>query len=184
MMDSPELVDVSQYAQKYNLKQSVLELNPVPPTIDLNQSGLLMHGSEADPYMILKYGLAPNKSEDNMLDGEWQVCLGLNSLNPDYTLEKDRSRKNSAVKYAGYFSPKGMVYVLSDEVKLLPNYSEYWDEGEDSRGYAWVRQPIPTHLIEAVVTNNLPLAAAVLMAAESDKCLFKPKGTCYRVKQL
>jgi len=181
-MNPPRLINLGAYVRRYGLSKPVVELVELPPEIDLNQPGLVMHGSESDPYTILRYGLMPQQARDNRLDCEWQVCLGLNSENPEFTLEKDLSRKNPAVKYAGYFSPKGMVYVLSDEVKLLPRYSEYWDGGEDSGGYAWVAQPIPAHLITAVVTRNVPLAAAALTAAEAGINIYRPNGTCYGLK--
>ena len=182
-MVPPDIVDVSAYSGRYRLAVDVLGLTEVKPELDLNNPGLVMHGSEADPLTIIQYGLAPHKGEDNA-DGEWEVCLGLNSGDPGLTLNRDLARKNSAVKYAGYFSDKGLVYLVDDDVKLYPSYREYWDEGDGGRGYAWVTQPIPPHLIQAVVTKNISLAAAALTAAGDRKHVYLPNGTCYLIEQL
>ncbi|MFH1055748.1 MAG: hypothetical protein V1744_06620 [Candidatus Altiarchaeota archaeon] len=184
-MSLTDLVDVTQYARKYGLKREVIGLAKIiPPTIDLNLPGLIMHGSEADPYNILKYGLVPQQTDDNKIDREWQVCLGLNSKNQNITILKGLSRKNSAVKYSGYFSKKGIIYVIDDAVKKLPAYREFWDQGNEGRGYAWITQPIPPNMIKALITENVPLAAAAATATKTDKPILKPDGTCYQIKPL
>ena len=183
-MVSLDVVDVSSYAKKYALESNILGLRQVADSrVDVNESGLLMHGSEKDPLSILKYGLVPQKTEDNLIDNEWQVCLGLNSSGSE-TIDRSMARKNSAVKYAGYFSPHGVVYVLSDDVKLADGYREFWDEGEDGRGYAWVSRPVSTKMITALITRNLALASAAVMSSGVDLRVYLPDGTCYQVEQL
>lgn len=179
----PDVLDVSMYAREYGLERNILGIKEVEAGLDVNQPGLVMHGSEKDPLTILRYGLVPQKTLQNPIDGQWQVCLGLSS-DDDTTLYKNLARKNSAVKYAGYFSGAGIVYVLDDGVKLLDGYREYWDEGEGSRGYAWVSHPISADMITALITKNLSLAAAAVLAAAPEKHVYTPDGTCYRVEQL
>jgi hypothetical protein len=184
-MDIPEVVDVSEYAKRFELKTNIVGIQTISrPPIDINQPGLIMHGSEADPYTILKYGLVPQRTKQNDMEPDWQVCLGLNSKNPNLTLEKNMSRKNPAVKYAGNFSHRGVVYVIGKEVKDTPSYREFWDPGEDARGYAWVKHAIKADTIRALITGNIPLAAAATVATESKTPIYKPDGTCYKAETL
>jgi hypothetical protein len=184
-MAVPEVLDVSKYQRAYGLKSAILGLSKLDkPPFDINRPGLILHGSEADPYTILKYGLAPQRTPRNNMEPEWQVCLGLSSKSRSLTLKADLSRKNSAVKYSGNFSPQGAVYVLKEGVRKLPGYTEFWDIGADARGYAWVKQAVVADLIEAVITENILPAAAALAATDPTKLLFKPDGTCYKVENL
>jgi hypothetical protein len=184
-MPITEVLDVTGFKKKYDLPSGILGIAKVEePPIDINSPGLILHGSEADPITILKYGLAPQRTQRNDMENEWQICLGLNSKNKILTLKSGLSRKNSAVKYSGDFSPKGMVYVISDNVKKLPGYSEFWDIGAEARGYAWVKQAIIADLIEAVITKNIPKAAAAILATNPQKLIYKPDGTCYKVQNI
>ena len=177
-----KLIDLNPYAKNYGLTDDKIALTEVTPPIDINRQGLIMHGSQVDPHMILKYGLAPQQTKTNSIDTDWQICLGLSSKDPHATLDKQLSRKNSAVKYAGYFSPNGMIYILNDEVKNMRGYTEFWDQGSEHRGYAWVTQPILSNLIDAVITTNMALAAAAMLAAQVDKLIYTPDGACYKMK--
>jgi hypothetical protein len=176
----PEILDVTRYKRAYNLNAGIIGITKIDGfLLDLNEPGLILHGSEADPYSILKYGLIPHQNTKNSVDKDMIVCLGLNSKNPNLTLKNGLARKNSAVKYAGYFSPKGAAYVISEEVKKLKGYREFWDMGDEARGYAWVTQPIKPELITAVVTEDVTHAAAAIIATESIKPIYKPDGNGY-----
>jgi len=184
-MSNLDVIDVSQYAKKYGLKWNIATIRKIePPRIDINQPGLLMHGSEADPYSILKYGIVPQQSKDNTIDRDWQVCIGMNSKNPNIMLKRELARKNSAAKYCGYFSPTGIIYIIDENVKLLDGYVEFWDQGEDARGYAWVKHPIAPGLIVGLITENISLAAAAVLSTETQRPIFKPDGTCFLAEPL
>jgi len=183
-MKLSEVIDVARYARKYSLHSEILGLYEVSEDlIDINQPGLIMHGSEADPLTILKYGLAPQRTKKNELESDWQVCLGISSKEPNTTLAKSLSMKNPAVKYAGNFSTEGIIYVLSVNVKNTPGYKEFW-ESEQQRGYAWVPQAIVADQITALITENIPLAAAATLAAKTQKPIYKPNGNCYIAKDI
>jgi hypothetical protein len=181
----PQIVDASDYRDAYRLKAGILGLDGIDgPRLDINEPGLILHGSEADPYSILRQGIIPHKTHDNKLETDVQVCLGLNSDDTTLTLAASQARKNSAVKYAGYFSPIGYVYVVSKEVKKLRGYREFWDSGRGARGYAWLPQPITPDLILAVVTKNVPRAAAAVLGAGRLKPVYTPQGTGYLPRNL
>jgi hypothetical protein len=183
-MGMPQILDLTKYLKKYELKSAIAGLEISKPQLDLDKPGLTMHGSEADPYTILKYGLAPQQTKCNAIDNEWQICLGLNSKSPALTIRKSGARKNSAVKYAGHFSEEGIVYVVDEEVKNTPGYREYWDAGDEARGYAWITKPILPPLIAAIITENVELAAAAQTAAQTYRPTYKPDGTCYTIRPL
>ncbi|MBD3388392.1 MAG: hypothetical protein GF416_04900 [Candidatus Altiarchaeales archaeon] len=184
-MVSIDVIDLSEYRGRFGLSKTLYAIESVDdPEIDIDRPGMIMHGSEGDHVAILKYGLAPHQADGNEIDNEWQVCMGLSCRDSSMTLSTNLSRKNAAVKYAGNFSDNGIVYVLSEDVKLLSGYREYWDAGEKARGYAWVTQAIPDNLITALISKNLKLAAAALVAADSDLCLYEPEGRCYQIKEL
>lgn len=178
-MSLTTLVDVSMYRKFYGLECQVIGLERQTASFyDLNRSGLIMHGSIGDPTPILEYGLVPQKT-DKTLDDEWQVCLGISSNSEGLTLEKDCGRKNPAVKYADNFGKKGIVYLLSEEVKTLKTYKESWVEGSRGGGIAWVTEPINPTYIEAVITKNLPFAAAAISKMETQLPIYKPDGKSY-----
>jgi hypothetical protein len=182
-MAEPQILDVTAYAKEYSLKYGILCIRQVePPGLDINAPGLIMHGSEGDPYTILKFGLAPQRTLKNSLEGEWQVCLGLSSKSKALDIKKDSSRKNSAVKYSGYFSPKGAVYVLDEQVKRHSGYNEFWETGQEPRGYAWTKDAIVSDLITAVITENIPKVAAAVAATRPDMLIYRPDGTCFSIE--
>jgi len=182
-MSSLDILNLGTYSERYKLPGKITTIRRIiPPPIDLGRGGLILHGSEADPYLILKYGLVPQQTDKNKIESEWQVCLGLNSNSGSLTIRKDLARKNSAIKYSGQFSLRGIVYIIADEVKRLPGYKEFWDEGVEGRGYAWVTQPILPKLITGLITENLPLAAAALLACQENKPVYRPDGSCYKVE--
>jgi hypothetical protein len=178
------ILDLTDYKERYGLSLGIAEAFPVDnPALDIERPGLMMHGSEADPYPILLYGLIP-QSIRGQLDDEWQVCIGLNAKDWGMSVNAHHARKNSAIKYAGYFSDKGIIYVLDDSVRATPGFREYWDNGSDGRGYAWVKTPIKSENIMALITENIGLAAAALIAANRDLHIYRPDGRCIRVKRL
>jgi len=183
-MTLPEILDLAPYSEDYGLKTKIIGVRKAKPNIDLDAEGLIMHGSQADPYTIFKFGLVPQQSKDNPLDTEWQVCLGLNSKSKDITLQRDMARKNSAVKYSGKLSPHGVIYILSPDVKKTGGYTEFWDTGEEGRGYAWAKRPILPDMITAVVTTNLPRVAAAMLASGIIRPIYKLDGTAYKIEEL
>ncbi len=183
-MAEPEILDITAYSKDYSLGKTLMIAKPAEPEVDINSPGLIMHGSEADPYTILNFGLVPQQTGKNSIECEWQVCLGLNAKGSRLTLRKDHTRKNAAVKYAGYFSRAGAAYIISDEIKGQKGYSEYWDQGEDARGYAWSPKAIKADHIIGVVTENVPLVAAAMAAAKRILPIYRPDGSCITVETL
>jgi len=183
-MAGPEILDITAYSKKYNLGKTLMIAKAMEPRVDINAPGLIMHGSEADPYTILNFGLVPQQTCRNKIECEWQVCLGLNAKCGRLTLKKDHTRKNAAVKYAGYFSETGAAYIISDEVRGHKGYNEYWEPGEDARGYAWSPQAIKADSIIGVVTENAPLVAAAMAAAKRILPIYRPDGSCVIVETL
>ena len=180
-MSVTTLVDVSKYQKIYGLECEVIGLERQTTSFyDINRAGLIMHGSVGDPTPILEYGLVPQKT-DKTFDDEWQVCLGISSNIEGLTLEKDYGRKNPAVKYADNFGKKGMVYLLSEDVKTLKTYKESWAEEINGGGIAWVTEPINPTYIEAVITKNLPYAAAAISKMKTQPPIYKPDGKSYTI---
>ena len=181
-MEYPRILDVSAYRAVYGLDHIALMVRlDLEPGINLDEPGLMLHGSEADPLTILKYGLVPTKTS-KATDEDWQICIGLSSCSP--SLLNDMSRKNSAIQYSGNLSKDGCVYVISPKVKMMPGYTEYWDCGEDARGYAWVKEPIKPDFILALITKNIVRAAAAMMSSGRFVPVFDNKGVCYRISEL
>jgi len=178
-MSSISVIDIGEYTKRYKLDTSMVGIERVHwPPIDIDEPGLLMHGSERDPYGILKFGLIPQKT-DKASDEDWQICLGLNAPSEDLKVEQDLSRKNSAIQYSGFFSKTGIVYILSEDVKELPGYREFMESGDSERGYAWLTEPILPDMIDAMITRNVKLVAAAMLAAGEFRPVFKPNGQCY-----
>jgi len=184
-MPEKRLIDMGKYTRIYDLSDNFAVLiSKDTLSIDINKTGVLMHGSEHDPYSILKHGLLPHvtKYSDN-LKSDSQICMCLNSDSTKYSIDVDGKRKNSAVKYAGFFSESGGIYILSERVKKLRTYKERWDDlGTYKIGYAWVDQPIPRSMIIGVITKNLPLIAAVMTKLQIDIPIFTPDGREYQLK--
>jgi hypothetical protein len=174
-----DLLDLGIYSQRYKLDRGFTGLTKIIENpIDLDAPGAIMHGSQRDPYTILKYGLAPQKTKSD-IDCEWQICIGLSASDRNLRISKHLAKKNSAIQYSGNFSTEGVVYLLDESIKKLPGYSEFWDKGEDGRGYGWLTTPLSTDYILAVITENIPLVAAAMLAAEKNKPIYKKDGTCY-----
>lgn len=181
------LIPLGRYAKLYRLKKDVAGLTSIlNPTIDINDLGLIMHGSEKNPYSILTRGLIPHDVRyTKNYTSEPQVCLGLNSTAKTLTIIKDGSRKNTAVKYAGFFNKQGVIYIISDDVKSLQTYKESWEDfGGYNRGYAWVEEIIPPSMIVGVITRNIPMMAAAIIKSRTKKPIFTLDGKEYMVEEL
>ncbi|VVB54830.1 Uncharacterised protein [uncultured archaeon] len=178
----PAKLMLGRYADTYRLNlHSINICQRERPTLDINRTGLLMHGNELDPTSVLEYGLLPRRTPyTKTLRSPFQVCLGLNNTNPDQTILTHGAIKNTAVKYAGYFNRRGVIYVVHDEVKEYKSYYEEWENlGGYSRGLAWVEQRIPVALIRGVVTCNLSLAAASMIHTNCFLPMYTPDGNEY-----
>lgn len=178
-MAEVDTIRVGEYGRRCGLKSALVGIKEIPAATDINAAGLIMHGSVADPYTILKFGLATQQTQKNTLEREWQICLGLSAKG--LTLKKDLARKNSAIKYANKFDQSGTVYLISEKVKRFQTYKEYWDTGEYGRGYAWLNEPIKAELITGIITENMAQAAAAIAATDPEKPLYRPDGRCYRI---
>ena len=180
-MAEVDTIRVGEYGRRCGLKSALVGIKEIPAAADINAAGLIMHGSVADPYTILKFGLATQQTSKNALEREWQICLGLSAKGPGLTVKKELARKNSAIKYADNFAQSGTVYLISEKVKRFQTYKEYWDAGEYGRGYAWLNEPIKAELITGIINKDLAQAAAAIAATDPEKPLYRPDGRCYRV---
>jgi len=180
-MAEVDTIRVGEYGRRCGLRSALVGIKETPAAADINAAGLMMHGSVADPYTILKFGLATQQTLKNSLEREWQICLGLSAKGPGLTVKKDLARKNSAIKYADNFERSGTVYLISDKVKRSPTYKEYWDTGESGRGYAWLNEAIKAEYITGIITEDLTQAAAAIAATDPEKPLYRPDGRCYKV---
>jgi len=171
-------VDLGRYAGIFKLEKRTVEVEVCGErSIDINEAGLVMHGSEANPLYILRRGLLPKKTVTGKFESDPQVCLGLNNTNFEHTIQADGARKNPAVQYAGNFGAKGIVYILSPTVKELLTYREFWEDfGDYKRGYGWVAEQVPPTAIQALVTKNLKLALAALKKLRLSHPVFRPDG--------
>ena len=172
------LLDLSQYVKHYKLGFDSVTIETIEPDFNLNQPGLLMHGSMKDPYLILKHGLVCR--ETNYFKGfksEPQICLGLNNTNPDHTIKYNGAVKNTAVKYADYFKGDGMAYTISEDVKNFITYTkEMEDLGEYQRGIATLTESIPPESIQGIITKNLSKAIAAILKTRHKIPVYTPDG--------
>ena len=178
------LLEFGQYKAYYKLPVDSITIESVQPAMDINKPGMLMHGSLSEPYFILKFGLL---SRETVYFKDFksmpQICMGLNNTNKDHTIHANGSVKNAAVKYSGYFSKDGMIYLISDDVKNFITYTEELeDHGSYQRGNATVSEPIPCNLILGVITENLPKAMAAMTKAKKQLPVYTPDGAEYRIK--
>jgi hypothetical protein len=144
-----------------------------------------MHGSVKDPYPILALGLLSLETPYfKDFKSKPQICLGLNNTNPEHTIKSNGSLKNTAVKYADYFSKDGIVYIISDEVKDFLTYKEEWEDfGTYKRGNAYLSEEIPSHFIAGVITLNLPKITAALTKSERKIPVYTPDGLEHQIKE-
>jgi hypothetical protein len=178
------LLEFGPYQAHYKLLLDSVTIEAVPPAMDINKPGLLMHGSESEPYFILKFGLF---SRETLYFKDFksmpQICMGLNNTNKDHTIQANGSVKNTSVKYSNYFAKDGIIYILSDEVKKFITYREEWeDHGTYRRGIASISEPVASDLILGVITTNLPKIMAALTKARRKLPVYTPDGTEYRIK--
>lgn len=178
-----KLLKFGEYARHYKLPLEAITLEPRQPTLDINKPELLMHGSTEDPYSILKHGLIPQETKYfKKFKSRPQICMGLNNTHSDQTIQANGGVKNTAVKYADYFSRDGVIYIISDKIKKLPTYTETWeDHGTYKRGNASVMKPINTAHIMGVITKNLPKTAAAMLKANRKMPIYTPDGTEYNI---
>jgi hypothetical protein len=179
-----KLLELGEYAAKYKLPYDSATIENKPPALDINKPGLLMHGSLKDPYSILKLGLVPQEtSYSKDFKSRPQVCLGLNNTNKSHTLKANGSVKNTAVKYAEYFSKEGMIYIISDDVKDFITYTEQLENHTTyQRGNATLSEIIPSGLIIGVVTENLPKIVSAMLKSGKRIPVYTPDGVEYEIK--
>jgi hypothetical protein len=178
-----KLLKLGEYARQYKLPVDSIAIEQTQPALDINKPELLMHGSTKDPYSILKCGLIPQETKYfKQFKSKPQVCMGLNNTHSQHTIQANGGVKNTAVKYADYFSKNGVIYVISDRIKKAPTYVETWEDRLSyKRGNATVMKPISPACITAVITKNLSKTAAAMLKANRRLPIYTPDGTEHNI---